>query len=93
MRSPGVMMYLAGGRVDLTGKDLQKSGFSGSIRANDAITVAGSEFQIDLLEQYAFAVAEGKVIYVDHAGGKGTISEAFFLENQWVKREPGPSAH
>ena len=45
MRSPGVM-YLAGGRVDLTGKDLQKSGFSGSIRANDATTVAGVNFKL-----------------------------------------------
>jgi hypothetical protein len=42
---------LSGVRLDFAGENLEKSRFAGAIGTNDAVTVAGSEFYVDFLEE------------------------------------------
>ena len=52
---------LAPVRFKLAGQDLQKGGFTGAIGPDQAVTVAGGEFDVDVLEDYPLAVGKGDV--------------------------------
>jgi hypothetical protein len=42
---------LAGGGLQIAGEDAQKRGFAGAVGADDAVAVAGSEFQVNMLKK------------------------------------------
>jgi hypothetical protein len=53
-------------RLQLTGKDIEKRGLAGAVRADDALAVAGSELAVDVLEQDPIAEGESEVADGDH---------------------------
>jgi hypothetical protein len=45
-------------RVYIAGKNLQKSGFTGAIGANYAVTISGYKFYVDFVEKDTFSKLE-----------------------------------
>jgi hypothetical protein len=60
-------------RFQFTGKDFEKRGLAGAVRADDAIAVAGGELEVDILEQDPIAKGESEV--ADGYHGSAVLSE------------------
>ena len=58
---PRILLYLPG-------KELEEGGFSGAVRAYDAVAISGGEFEIDVLEKHAFAEGKAKIADRDQWG-------------------------
>ena len=58
---------IAGRRFQFAGKNFQKGGFAGTVRADHAVAVAGGELQIDLLKQNAAAELHAEVGNRNHS--------------------------
>ena len=65
MRSSGPG-NLSGIGFDFTGQDLQEGGFARAVGTDEAIAIAGGEFDVDVFEQNAFAKGQGNVCGADH---------------------------
>jgi hypothetical protein len=57
----GAFADFAAVRIELAGEYFQKSGFTGTVCADQAITVAGSELDVDVLEDDSLAIGERNV--------------------------------
>ena len=66
MVSPAQDDDLAAGGFQITGENPQKGGFSGAISADDAVTVAGEELEVNVLEQPLTAELHTEVTDCDH---------------------------
>lgn len=53
-------------RFHFAGENVEKGGFSGAVGADEAVTVAGGEFNIYVLENDPLSVGEGDIGCVDH---------------------------
>ena len=60
--------HLAGGWLQVPGEDAQKGGLAGAVGADDAVAVAGDEFQVHVLEQGLPGEVQGDVVDCDHGG-------------------------
>ncbi len=58
--------HLAGSWFDFTGQYFEKSRFARSVGADQSITVAWREFDVDIFEQSAFPILESEVLGTDH---------------------------
>ena len=58
--------HLARGRLQLTGKHLEERRFARSVCADDAIAVAGGEFDVDVLKERLTAVRKRNILGCDH---------------------------
>ena len=52
---------LTGVGADLCGEDLEEGGLTGAVGTDDAVAVAGSELDVDVLEENAIPVSEGDI--------------------------------
>ena len=57
-RAPGNLTPI---RLKLTCQDLQKGGFAGAVRPDQAVAVAGGELDIDVLEDDSLAIGESNI--------------------------------
>ena len=53
-------------RLEFTGEDLYKGRLAGTVRADDAVAVAGGELQVYARKQHGRAELHGKVVYRKH---------------------------
>lgn len=58
--------YRSAGRFDLTGQQLEKRGFSGTIGANNPIAVSRSKFEVYILIKDALAKLQRHIIRRNH---------------------------
>ena len=65
--------HLARRRLQLAGKHLEEGGLARTVRADDAVAVAGSKLDIDILKKRLAAVGEGDILCCDHG-----LSVSFF---------------
>ena len=61
-----VQHHRAACRLQLTGQNLDESGFPGTVGPDDAVTVAGRKLQIHPAEKYGRAELHGKIIDSEH---------------------------
>ena len=66
--------HFARGRLQLTGKHFEERRFARSVCADDAVTVAGGKFDVDVLEERLAAVRKRNILGCDHV-----IRFSFFL--------------
>ena len=83
--------YLALVGSELAGKEIEEGRLAGPVRPDDAVAVAGSKFEVDVLEEHAFAEGEREIGYANHGtasfawkrrGVQGARRSTRFLEHE-----------
>ena len=62
--------YIPAGRIDIPGQDFKKSGFTGTICANNPIAISRRKLDIYLVKQDSFSELERQIISSDHVDRK-----------------------
>jgi hypothetical protein len=65
---------VARGGLELTAEQLQEGGFARAIGANDAVAVAGGEFEVNILEQDLTAEMKAEIVNGNHVYSNEILS-------------------
>ena len=78
--------YITGCRLKLSGKNLKKCRFTGTVRTDHSVAVPLCELDVNILEQRLFPDAKGYVICTNHLKEKEEIyAKEDFTDEDGIK--------